>query len=77
MEKQRFTPEELFALQAVYRGCNTNKKLEGSIYVQNFGTENEREISYYDALGIVNEMIQTELNILEKERDANERNNVS
>lgn len=27
MNKSRFTSKELFALQAVYRGCNTNKRL--------------------------------------------------
>lgn len=63
MYNQRFTPKELLALQAVYRGCNTNKRLVGSTYVQNFGTENEREISYYDALGVVGKMIQDELNL--------------
>lgn len=38
MNKSRFTSKELFALQAVYRGCNTNKRLVGTSYVQNFGT---------------------------------------
>lgn len=66
-DKSKFTHEELFALQAVYRGCNTNKRLIGSIYVQNFGTENEREISYYDALEVVAKIIQKELEIVEKD----------
>lgn len=60
MNESRFTSEELLAMQAVYRGCNTNKRLAGSIYVQNFGTDSEREISYYDALGIVEKMINDE-----------------
>lgn len=54
----RFTEKELLALCAVYRGCNTNRRLIGSTYVQHFGTENEREISYFDALKIVDEMIE-------------------
>ena len=54
----RFTKKELLALCAVYRGCNTNRRVNGSTYVQNFGTEDEREISYYDALKIVGEMIE-------------------
>ena len=58
--KSRFTPEELLALRAVYRGCNTNRRLFGSVYVLNFGTENEKEISYYDALSVVDKMIQKE-----------------
>ncbi len=58
--KSRFTPEELLALRAVYRGCNTNIRLFGSVYVLNFGTENEKEISYYDALSVVDKMIQKE-----------------
>lgn len=63
MAQKRFTPEELLALQAVYRGCNTNKRLIGSIYVHNFGTANENQISYYDALKIVDKMIEAELNL--------------
>lgn len=69
MNKSRFTSKELFALQAVYRGCNTNKRLVGTSYVQNFGTPEEREISYYDALGIIRKMIDDEL---EKEGKYNE-----
>lgn len=57
---KRFTNRELLALKAVYRGCNTNKRLVGSIYVHNFGTDSEEEISYYDALQIVDEMIESE-----------------
>lgn len=69
MNKSRFTSKELFALQAVYRGCNTNKRLVGTSYVQNFGTPEQREISYYDALGIIRKMIDEEL---EKEGKYNE-----
>lgn len=58
--QSRFTPEELLALRAVYRGCNTNRRLFGSVYVLNFGTLNEKEISYYDALSVVDKMIQKE-----------------
>lgn len=61
MNNKRFTSEELFALQAVFRGCNTNKKIKGLTYVQNFGAENEKEISYSDALKIVGKMIENEL----------------
>ena len=44
MKKARLSSQELFALQAVRRGCNTNKKLIGASYVQNFGTDKEKEI---------------------------------
>lgn len=60
MAKSRFTPEELLALRAVYRGCNTNKKLFGSIYVHNIGADNEQSISYFDALDIVDKIIEAE-----------------
>lgn len=69
MKKSRFTSKELFALQAVYRGCNTNNRLVGATYVQNFGTPEEREISYYDALKTVRKMIDEDL---EEGRGTNE-----
>ncbi len=56
----RFTQKELLALKAVFRGCNTNGKLVGSTYVYKFGTEEEESISYYDALTIIDGMIETE-----------------
>lgn len=61
MDNKRFTSEELLALQAVFRGCNTNKRIQGAMYVQNFGTTHEREISYFDALKIVGEIIKEEI----------------
>ena len=60
-KQSRFTSEELLALKAVYRGCNTNKLLIGSNYVHNIGTDHEKSISYYEALKIVDKMIQEEL----------------
>ena len=67
MKKARLSSQELFALQAVRRGCNTNKKLIGAFYVQNFGTDKEKEISYYDALKIIDEIIEEELNLQQNE----------
>lgn len=58
MIQREFTPEEILALRAVYRGCNTNKRLIGSTYVHNFGTEDEISISYYDALKVVENIIE-------------------
>ena len=67
MKKARLSSQELFALQAVRRGCNTNKKLIGASYVQNFGTDKEKEISYYDALKIIDEIIEEELSLQQNE----------
>lgn len=64
-KKPRLTDEELFAMQAVLRGCNTNSKLRGSIYVQNFGTEQEKEITYFDAVNKINALICEELRLRE------------
>ena len=58
VSQRKFTPEEILALRAVYRGCNTNKRLIGSTYVYNFGTEDEVSISYYDALKVVENIIE-------------------
>ena len=48
--------KELLALKAVVYGCNTNKRLVGASYLTGIGTENEKTISFYEALKIVDEM---------------------
>lgn len=52
------TQNELLALKALRRGCKTNRRLIGSSYVLNFGSSNEQEISYYDAIKIVDKIIE-------------------
>ena len=61
------TKEELLALQAVYRGCNTNSRIKGAIYVRNPMSPSEREISYYDALNILDKIICEAEKIIEAE----------
>lgn len=60
MDESRFTPKELLALRAVHRGCRTNRRIVGATYVVDFCTENEQEIPYYEAMGIVSDMIAKE-----------------
>ena len=53
MRITEITEKELLALQAVYRGCRTNSRIKGAIYVRNPMSPSKREISYYDALFIL------------------------
>lgn len=61
------TKEELLALQAVYRGCKTNSRIRGAIYVRNPMSPSEREISYYDALFIFGMIIRESEKLIEAE----------
>ena len=49
--------EQILALKAVAYGCNKNKRLVGSSYVNDIFGANPQEISFYDALKIVYEII--------------------
>lgn len=69
MKISAVTREELLALKAVYRGCNTNKRLIGSSYVLNFGTKDEEEISYYDALHVFDKIIDQAQTIFDAETE--------
>lgn len=61
------TKEELLALQAVYRGCRTNNRIKGAIYVRNPMSPSKREISYYDALFIFGMIIREAEKLIEAE----------
>jgi hypothetical protein len=51
------TEKQLLALKAVAYGCNKNKRLVGATYVSDIFDENPQEISFFDALNIVYEII--------------------
>lgn len=51
------TENQLLALKAVAYGCNKNKRLVGSTYVSDIFGENPQEISFFDALNIVYEIL--------------------
>ena len=51
------TEKQLLALKAVAYGCNKNKRLVGSTYVSDIFGENPQEISFFDALNIVYEIL--------------------
>nr|DAQ28893.1 MAG TPA: hypothetical protein [Caudoviricetes sp.] len=51
--------KELLALRAVCYGCNTNKRLIGSTFVENFRDPDRRqEIDFSEALEIVHNLIE-------------------
>lgn len=50
MVKLELTESEVLALKAVAYGCNKNKKLVGSTYIEDINAEQPKEISFYDAL---------------------------
>lgn len=57
MKISEVSEKELLALQAVYRGCNTNRKLIGGIYVRDVRKSVWDEISYCEALKILDNII--------------------
>lgn len=57
MKISEVSEKELLALQAVYRGCNTNRKLIGGIYVRDVRKSVWDEISYCEALKILDSII--------------------
>ena len=50
--------KQLLALNAVVYGCNTNKRLVGASYMTGIGSDNPKTISFYEAIGIVSEMLE-------------------
>lgn len=50
--------KQLLALKAVVFGCNTNKKLAGASYMTGISSDNPKTISFYEAIGIMNEMLE-------------------
>lgn len=50
MVKLELTEKEVLALKAVVYGCNKNKKLVGSTYIEDIKAEKPKEITFYDAL---------------------------
>lgn len=53
MVKLELTEREVLALKAVAYGCNTNKRLKDSLYIEDIKAEKPKEISFYDALNAV------------------------
>lgn len=51
------TDKQILALKAVAYGCNKNKRLVGSSYVLGIFDINQQEISFFEALDIVYEII--------------------
>ena len=45
------------SLKAIVYGCNTNKRLVGASFMTGIGSDNCETISFYDALKVVDEMI--------------------
>ena len=50
MVKIELTENEVLALKAVAYGCNKNKNLVGATYIDDIKSENQKSISFYDAL---------------------------
>lgn len=57
MVKLELTESEILALKAVAYGCNKNKRLDGSTFIEDIHSENLKSISFYDALIAVYEII--------------------
>lgn len=51
------TDKQILALKAVAYGCNGNKRLVGSSYVTDIFESNPQEISFFEAMHIVYEII--------------------
>jgi hypothetical protein len=51
------TDMQMLALKAVAYGCRTNKRLEGSLFIENFSSPNRQTVSFSEALCVVYELI--------------------
>lgn len=51
------TSKQILALKAVAYGCNKNKRLVGSSYVCNINSAKTQDISFYEALVEVYELL--------------------
>jgi hypothetical protein len=51
------TDKQILALKAVAYGCNKNKRLVGASYVCDIHSAKTQDISFYEALNIVYEML--------------------
>lgn len=51
------TEKQILALKAVTYGCNTNSRLRGASYMIGRATNHPQEISFYEALSIVDQLI--------------------
>lgn len=67
MKISEVSEKELLALQAVYRGCNTNRRLIGGTYVRDIRKPIWDEISYYEALKILARIICDAEKLIEAE----------
>lgn len=51
------TEKQITALKAVAYGCNKNKRLVGASYVCDIHSKKTQDISFYEALNIVYEIL--------------------
>lgn len=51
------TDKQILALKAVAYGCNKNKRLVGASYVCDIHATKTQDISFYEALNIIYEML--------------------
>lgn len=57
-EKQiSLTGKQILALKAVAYGCNKNKRLVGASYVCDIHSKETQDISFYEALTLIYEII--------------------
>jgi len=58
MAKHEISDQEILALKAVLHGCNTNRRLQGAIYLHNFkNPEKMQQIKYSEAINIAMQLI--------------------
>lgn len=67
MRMFEITEKQILALKAVIYGCNTNRRLVGSVFVSGIGSESEQTISFYDAIRIADDLLEQFLLLRRKE----------
>ena len=67
MKISEVSEKELLALQAVYRGCNTNRRIIGATYVRDIRKPIWDEIPYSEALEILDKSICKAEKLIEAE----------
>ncbi len=56
-KKISLTDKQILALKAVAYGCNKNKRLVGASYVSDIHSTKTQDISFYEALTLVYEIL--------------------
>lgn len=59
MPTMDITEKQLLAIRAVAYGCNTNRRLAGASFLENAGTDEEKSISFYEAIDVVYDLLET------------------